>query len=43
MRNLNRAPADEFANDGVAGNDVVAGDLFFRQAFDGFQQRFTRS
>jgi hypothetical protein len=36
VRNLNRAAADEFANDGVAGDEIEIGDLFFREAFHGF-------
>jgi len=38
MRNLHGAAADEFADDGVAGDDVVALHLVARQAFDGFEQ-----
>src|SRR5690242_19391930 len=38
MRNPYRAAADEFADDGVAGNDVVRRYLFHRQALDALQQ-----
>ena len=34
VRNLDCAPANEFTHDGVARNDVVAGDLFFAETFD---------
>ena len=37
MRNLHRAAADKFADDGVAGNQIVAVHLRLRETFDGFQ------
>ncbi len=39
MRNFHRASSHEFADDGVAWDDVVAGDLVAREAFDGVEQR----
>src|ERR1022692_783005 len=38
VRNLDRAAADEFAHDRVAGNDVVTRGLGSAQAFDAFEQ-----
>ena len=38
VRNLDGAAADELADDGVAGDDVVVCDLLAGEAFDGFQQ-----
>ena len=38
MRNLDRAAADELADDCVARNDVVIASLFPAKALDRFQQ-----
>src|ERR1017187_8982851 len=39
VRDLNGATADEFANNGVAGNEPSVGHLRGGETFDGFEQR----
>src|SRR4029077_18901765 len=39
MRYLDRAAADELAQDRVAGDEVERGELFFAEALDRFEQR----
>jgi hypothetical protein len=40
MGDFDGAAAGEFAEDSVAGDEVVAGDFFVGEAFDGIEEFF---